>query len=152
MAGEVKVFFFGSPKFKKYTLSGQALADKLMGIGIPVPLGMLDEPYTFTDHSGWQEVCSRLFYKGIPKINFNDCDKIADQTRLDCSRKYGLNAFGMGIGLVNNAWIVNLPHAYNIMWTGDRFMLMEPQLQLMRLPFPFEIGEHGYAKPDKVLI
>ncbi len=74
------------------------------------------------------------------------------QVMLDCSRKYGLNGFGMGIGTVNNAWIANLPHAYNIMWTGEVFMLFEPQFSLMRAPFPFYIGAHGYAKPDKVLI
>lgn len=114
--------------------------------GISIPMGLLDGTYWTTDAKGWSEVLSRLVASPFAyKDEVNDCEDIALEAMVACSREYGLNTLGMAIG--------NSPqgrHAFNLfLIDGIDLWVFEPQ-DVMGIQY-FPLGEQGYTV-DMLLI
>lgn len=135
-----------TPTFREYKIPAWKLRPQLEALGLEVPLGMLDSSYYYTDLEGWGKVLEDLaFSSSLYKQDKFDCDNYALRAMNECARRYGLNTLAMVIG--------DMPqgrHAFNIFYTGEGFMLWEPN-DGFPISGAFEIGEFGY-QPELVLI
>lgn len=110
-------------------------------------MGMLDNTYYYTDVEGWAEVLADLtFSSTLYKNEFFDCEDYALKAMILCTERYDLNAFGFVIGQMPQG-----THGFNFFFTGDRFMLHEPNAGFNTSPY-FEVkNDYGYV-PQMVLV
>ncbi len=130
----------GSPvQFVGAVISGDELSQRLVDLGFSVPLGMLDSTYYFTDAEGWAKVLSDMTFKSdLYKAERFDCEDYAMKACVTCWERYGLNAFGLVLGMTPAGY-----HGFNIFYDGVGFTLHEPN-EGFGFGGPFPIGEHGY--------
>ena len=136
------------PGFTEYQIGGTELYDKLVALGLKLPVGMLDSTYYYTDPTGWANVLSDLAFKSdLYKVEKFDCEDYAMKACVEVWERYGLNAFGLVIG--------DMPqgrHGFNILYDGIGFLLFEPNAGFgYGGAFPINDNEHQY-RPDQVVI
>jgi len=128
-------------------MSPNAVETLFKSVKLPIPMGLLDGKYWTTDAETWATVLSKLVASPWAyKDEINDCEDIALEAMLQCSRDYGLNTMGMAIGKSPYGY-----HAFNIYIVGGTDLwLFEPQFLGSQQYFPLK-NDMGYI-PDKVLI
>ena len=132
--------------FTEKQISAQELRDKLVALGFTVPLGILDSTYYYTDAEGWAKVLSDLTFKSnLYQAERFDCEDYAMKACVTCWERYGLNAFGLVLGMTPAGY-----HGFNIGFEGDGFFLHEPN-EGFGFGGPFPVGEHGYI-PSMIVI
>ena len=135
------------PSFKEYKISGLELMGKIEGLGLEIPLGMLDWTYYFTDLEGWGKVLYDLvFSSNLYKEDRFDCENYSIKAFNECAERYGLNTLGVVIGDTSAG-----RHGFNMFYHGDGFMLWEPNEGFPFSGGAFEIGEYDYL-PEVILI
>jgi len=135
------------PAFKEYQITASILRPKIEALGLKIPMGMLDWQYYFTDSEGWGKVLYDLvFNSSLYKKDKFDCENFALKAMNECAQRYGLNTLAMVIGDVPQG-----RHGFNMFYTGDGFLLWEPNDGFPFSGSAFEIGEFGYS-PELVLI
>ena len=138
-----------TPGFDEYTISGSDLYSKYGDVGLTMPFPMSENWYYFTDREGWAKLISHLLFKSnLYKADRFDCEDYAIKAMVTCAELFGLNTFRYTYG--------DSPlgrHGYNSFWTGDSFLLFEPNEGFQgQMDSPvFELGENGY-QPINVLI
>lgn len=135
------------PNFKEYQITGLLLKAKIESLGLEIPMGMLDWQYFHTDLEGWGKVLENLvFSSSLYKKDKRDCDWYAFKAFVECQARFGLNTLAMVIG--------DMPqgrHAFNMFYTGEGFLLFEPNDGFLFSGSAFEIGEFGY-QPELILL
>lgn len=135
-----------TPSFKEYQIGGGELQAKLEALGLKLPIGMLDSTYYFTDADGWAKVLADLTFKSdLYKAERFDCEDYAMKACVTCWERYGLNAFGLVLGMTPAGY-----HGFNIFFDGEGFSLLEPNAGF-GYGGMFPIGEHGYV-PSMIVI
>jgi len=135
------------PTFTEYRITGLSLKAKIEALGLEIPMGMLDSQYFHTDLEGWGKVLEDLvFSSSLYKKDKRDCDWYAFKAFVECQDRYGLNTLAFVIGVMPQG-----RHAFNMFYTGDGFMLWEPNEGFVFSGSAFEIGDFGY-EPKLVLI
>ena len=136
-----------TPSFTEYQIYATILKGKLEGLGLEIPMGILDRWYYYTDLEGWSKLLYNLVFKSsLYSSNKFDCENYALKAVNLCAERYGLNAFGMVIGRTPQG-----KHGFNIFYYGEGFMLWEPNEGYPFSGSAFEIGEYSY-QPELVLI
>lgn len=135
------------PKFKEYQITGSMLKYKIEALGLKIPMGMLDRQYYHPDLEGWGKVLENLVFKSslYQKDRF-DCENLALKAMNLCAERYGLNTLAMVIGDIPQG-----RHGFNMFYTGESFMLWEPNEGFPFSGSAFEIGDFGYV-PELVLV
>jgi len=134
------------PSFKEYKISGAELAKKYEALGVKMPFPRSDSWYYHTDEEGWVKILGDLVFKSsLYKTDRFDCEDYALRAQGVCAERYGLNTLRYTYGMMPLG-----AHGFNSCWTGDRFLLFEPNEAFSGSPY-FEVGENGY-KPMAVLL
>lgn len=135
-----------TPGFTEYQISGVDLAKEYSAIGVDMKFPRSDNWYFHTDEEGWMKVLVDLAFKSsLYKKDKFDCEDYALKAQVTCAERYGLNTLRYTYGMTPLG-----AHGFNSLWTGDRFLLFEPNDGFSGSPV-FEIGENGYT-PTAVLI
>lgn len=137
------------PSFERFVIHRSTLVAELAKVGIK-PL-CTDQPMDgfiyYTNLEGWGKILWDLAFKsGLYKEDIFNCDKFALKAYILCCERYGLNSLLLAIGDIPEG-----RHGFNIFYTGEGFMLWEPNDGFPFSGSEFEIGEYGY-KPDLALI
>ena len=137
----------GSPvQFAEKQIVGDRLRDKLVALGFMVPLGMMDSVYHYTDAEGWAKILADMTFKSdLYKPDRFDCEDYAMKACVTCRERYGLNAFGLVLGMTPAGY-----HGFNIGLSETDFFLFEANAGF-GFGGAFPIGEHGYL-PSLIVI
>ncbi len=134
------------PGFTEYKISGHDLASKYTELDIKMRFPRSDTWYYHTDEKGWMKVLADLAFKSsLYKKDRFDCEDYALKAQVVCAERYGLNSLRYTYGIMPLGY-----HGFNSCWTGDRFLLFEPNEGFSGSPV-FEIGENNY-QPLQVLL
>lgn len=135
------------PSFKEFAMSAEPMRRLLTNLKLTIPMGMLDSWYYYTDMEGWGKVLYNLvFSSSLYKPNRFDCENYALKAMNICAERYGLNTLAMVIGDVPQG-----RHGFNMFYTGENFLLFEPNEGFPFSGSAFEIGEYNY-QPKLVLV
>lgn len=138
------------PSFNEYVVSGQGLALEYSKLGIKMPFPRSDGWYYYTDAEGWVKLLADLAFKSnLYKRDRFDCEDYAMKAQVTCAERYGLNTLRYTYGTVPEG-----AHGFCSCWTGDRFLLFEPNegwWGYLDGHLYFELGENKY-QPKAVLI
>jgi len=134
------------PDFTEYKIAGSSLRNKILGLGLKLPAGMMDSYYYYTDLEGWGNILYDLTFKSnLYKTNRFDCENYALKAMNECAERYGLNTMAFVIGDIPQG-----RHGFNMFFHGDGFMLHEPNAGFGWGGY-FEIGDNGY-RPELVIV
>jgi hypothetical protein len=115
-----------------------------------MPFPRSDYWYYHTDVEGWAEILPHLVIKSrLYKPDKFDCEDYALKAQTMCTELFGLNTLRYTYGRMPLG-----AHGFNSFWTGDRFMLFEPNegfWDYLSGNLVFEVGENDYI-PEAVLI
>lgn len=135
------------PSFKEYSIGGRELKAKIEALGMVLPFPLRDSWYYHSDLDGWVSLVVDLaFSSSLYKADRFDCDDFALKAYIVCRERYGLNTLAAVDG--------DMPlgrHGFNMLFTGDEFLLWEPNSGFDCSGQMFPIGEFGY-QPDLVLL
>ena len=144
---KVKQPIVRTPSFVEQSIPWDKLDDKLAPLNASLPLGLLDGQYYFTDLDGWLKIIWDLtFASSLYKNDRWDCDNFSFKAMTQCAERYGLNTMAYVSGNTPGGY-----HAFNMVYTGDEFLLFEPN---DGFPFSgqlFPIGEFGYEVDTIIL-
>jgi len=136
-----------TPSFVEQTITSTELDEKLKALKVSMPLGLLDGQYYFTDLDGWLKIIWDLtFASSLYKASRFDCDNYAFKAMNQCAERYGLNTMAYVSGNSPQGY-----HAFNMVYTGDEFLLFEPNNGFTWSGQLFPFGINGY-EPDTVLL
>ena len=138
------------PSFTEYKISGAELAQKYTQLAVTLPFPRSDSWYYHTDEEGWARLLADLaFNSSLYKADRFDCEDYAMKAQSTCAERYGLNTLRYTYGTMPLG-----AHGFCSFWTGDRFLLFEPNdsfFDTLGGDLVFEVGEHGYT-PESVLL
>ena len=139
-----------TPSFREYYISGANLLAKYQSAGIEKPFPTSDSWYYHTDEEGWASLIRYLALKSsLYKADKFDCEDYAMKAMLLCAELYGLNSLRYTYGKMPLGY-----HGFNTCWTGDRFLVFEPNegfASKLDGNLIFEMGENEY-EPMVVLL
>ena len=133
------------PAITFYEIDWQTVQSELTALNLTIPLGLFDalQPYYYTTLWGIKEAvkyCRKVYPFPKYKTAVMDCDDFAILTKGLISAEFGINDFGIVLGMTPMGY-----HAFNVARIEDRRVLIEPQTGDV-----FEIGENGYQY-DRVI-
>ena len=135
------------PSFKEYRISAQELVQKYSDLGVEIPFPVSDSWYYHTDRVGWAKIVPDLLIKSsLYKQDRFDCEDMALKAQTTCTERNGLNTLRYTYGSMSLGF-----HGFNTLWTGDAFLIFEPNSGYQLESPLFEIGMFGYL-PQKVLL
>ena len=135
-----------APLYETFEITGPNLSRILSNNNLIAPFGPLDNLYYYTNREGWANLLPDLMFASwLYKADKFDCENYALKAMVIAAERFGLNAFGVAIGEMPQG-----RHGFNIFYTGDSLMLLEPNNGYAWAGV-FEIGDNGY-KPEMVLI
>jgi len=133
------------PDITFYVIDSQIVQREYNALNISIPLGLFDyfQSYYYTTLWGIKEAvkyCRKVY--SFPKYQtaIMDCDDFAILMKGLMSAEFGINDFGIALGLTPQGY-----HAFNTTRVEDRRVFVEPQSGEV-----FEIGDRGY-NCDKVI-
>jgi len=134
------------PDITFYEVDWLDTKNDLTDIDITVPLGFFDaySPYFWTTLWGIKEAvkyCRKVYPFPKYKTAIMDCDDFAMLMSGLISAEFGINCFGVALGMTPNGY-----HAFNLARVEERWVFIEPQTGEV-----FEIGGNGY-QCDRVII
>lgn len=133
------------PTFREYKISLQFLKEQYHNINVEFPFPDSDYHYYHTDIEGWSKILPDLIINSnLYKPDKFDCEDFALKAQVVCSERYGLNTLRYTYGTINGG-----AHGFNTFWTGDCFLIFEPNENYGESVF--EIGMNGY-EPRSVLL
>jgi len=136
-----------TPSFETFEIDGATLKGRLSNIGLTTPMGMLDGRYYYTTAEGWGKLLVDLMVKSdLWTSDKYDCDDYAMKARMTCIERYGLNAIAFVIGDIAEG-----RHAFCLIYTGEDWLIFEPNIGFGLGGQAFPIGAEGYV-PDMVLV
>jgi len=136
-----------TPSFKTYEISGFDVATQLKDLGLTIPMFLLDGQYYYTDAEGWATILIDLLVKSdLYKSDKFDCDNYTIKAMTTCAERYGLNTMALAIGDIPQG-----RHAFNLIYTGEDWLVFEPNAGFQYGGQAFPIGDNGY-KPEMVLV
>jgi len=136
-----------TPSFKTYTIYGATLRTTLDDLGLKTPMAMLDKWYYYTDTEGWGNLLPDLLLKSdLYQSDKFDCDNFALKAMTTSAERYELNTMDFVIGDIPEG-----RHAFNMIYTGEDWLVFEPNIGFQLGGQAFPIGENGY-KLEMVLV
>jgi len=139
--------FSNNPSVDEFVITGEEFKRIIESAGLQVPVGMFDSTYYYTDGEGWASILSHMLFKSnLAKPEKFDCENYAMKAMSVCHEKYGLNTFGLALGMTPWGY-----HCFNILYDGMGFWLFEPNAQFGYGETLFRIGDNFY-QPDRVLV
>jgi len=133
------------PDITFYEIDSQIVWNELSALNITIPLGLWDAPtYYYTTLWGIKETvkyCRKV--EDFPKYQIAkfDCEDFAILLKGKMSKEFGINAFGIALGMTTMGY-----HAFNLARAEQNWVFVEPQTGEV-----FEIGEKGYTC-EKVIL
>jgi len=132
------------PDITFYEIDSQTVSNELQALNIVVSLGLFDTDYYYTTLWGIQEAVkyARKVYP-FPKYEAEqtDCDDFAILMKGLMSSEFGINDFGIALGMTPMGY-----HAFNLSRVEQNWMFIEPQTGEI-----FEIGDKGYSCDRAIL-
>ncbi len=136
-----------TPSFRVFAIEAATMRRKVTELGLTLPMGMLDNWYYYTSLESWGKLTGDLMFKSnLYRPERFDCDNYALKAMNICHERYGLNTFAYVSGQGPNG-----PHAFNMVYHGDGFMLWEANDGFPQSGSFFNIGDDGYV-PKKALL
>jgi len=132
------------PDITFYEIDSQKVKAELDALGIVVPLGLFDSTYYYTTLWGIKEAV-KYVRKVYPfpqyEAEITDCDDFAFLMKGLMSAEFGINDFGIALGMTPMGY-----HAFNLCRVEQNWMFIEPQTGEV-----FELGEQGYSCDRAIL-
>jgi len=126
------------PDITFYEIDSQTVQNELNALNIQVPLGLFDSAYYYTTLWGIKEAVkyARKIYP-FPKYEDEqtDCDDFAILMKGLMSAEFGINDFGIALGMTPMGY-----HAFNLARAEQNWVFIEPQTGEI-----FDIGDKGYS-------
>uniref|UniRef100_A0A6M3LIN3 Agglutinin C-terminal domain-containing protein n=1 Tax=viral metagenome TaxID=1070528 RepID=A0A6M3LIN3_9ZZZZ len=134
------------PDITFYDIDPQLVKDELNDLGIKIPLGLFDDyqMYYYTTLWGIKEAvvyCRKVY--PFPKYTtaIRDCDDFAILLKGLMSAEFGINDFGIALGMTPMGY-----HAFNLARAEQNWVFIEPQTGEI-----FNIGDKGYSCDRAIL-
>uniref|UniRef100_A0A6M3L8N3 Agglutinin C-terminal domain-containing protein n=1 Tax=viral metagenome TaxID=1070528 RepID=A0A6M3L8N3_9ZZZZ len=134
------------PNITFYEIDSQLVQNELVELNITMPLGLFDafQGYFYTTLWGIKEAvkyCRKIYPFPKYKTAIMDCDDFAILLKGLMSAEFGINDFGIALGMTPAGY-----HAFNLARAEQNWVFIEPQTGEI-----FNIGDKGYSC-DRVIL